>query len=234
MFEARTHRAYELRMLEQIPLEPNEVVLLSGGTSAAGPYIARELSKRGLRVCAVSRSLARLQDTYQNETCDPLLFEADLVDDTDVNALEVKLEKAGYTVAGIVHLVGGWSGGSGIQGQSETGYDKLAESFTALRLITRQFIAQLECSSLGRLIVVSSTVVSNPPPNSANYASVKAAMEAWTRSCDTQLSRHNKVGAATIIRTDSLSGREASFATLVGEILSAPAHRVSGRICTHI
>ena len=67
-------------------------------------------------------------------------------------------------------------------GQSDEDYRFLERSFTALRIVTRAFDADLRASTAGRLAIVSSTAVARPLAGGANYAAVKAASEAWTRA----------------------------------------------------
>ena len=85
-------------------------------------------------------------------------------------------------VDGLIHLVGGWRGGGGLAGQSDEDYRALEVGLTALRHASRAFDADLRASDAGRLAIVSSTAIERPLAAGANYATVKAASEAWTRA----------------------------------------------------
>ncbi|WP_164512861.1 SDR family NAD(P)-dependent oxidoreductase [Leucobacter chromiireducens] len=205
------------------------VVLLAGGASAAGQAVARELHLRGTRSIIASRSAAELPPA-DSTTCATV----DLTDPTDVAALRATLNDQGVAVDRIVHLVGGWAGGRDIPGQSEERYAMLAASFTALRNVTREFHPDLCAAQAPRLISVSSPLAHTPSPNSANYASVKAATEAWTLAVNASLRAATPEGAGVVVVTDGLAEREESFARLVADLMEAPADRVAGVRVRHI
>ena len=157
-------------------------VLIAGATSTAGHAAARTLALAGARVIAVGRDATKLQalsvqpgGRVQTEVCD-------LTDEAAVTELAGRVRAAHGRVDGVLHLVGGWRGGGGLAGQSEADYRFLEQSFTALRLVSRAFDADLRASDAGRLAIVSSTAVARPLAGGANYAAVKAASEAWTRA----------------------------------------------------
>jgi hypothetical protein len=85
-------------------------------------------------------------------------------------------------VDGVIPLVGGWRGGGGLAGQSDTDFDALMPALQAVRATSRAFDAALRSSDAGRFAIVSSTAVARPLAGGANYAAVKAASEAWTRA----------------------------------------------------
>jgi NAD(P)-dependent dehydrogenase (short-subunit alcohol dehydrogenase family) len=119
---------------------------------------------------------------------------------------------------GILHLVGGWRGGGGIAGQTESDYRVLETSFTALRNTSRAFYDDLRASTDGRLAIVSSTAVARPLAGGANYAAVKAASEAWMRAVAqgfAKAARDDEAAlraASVIYRVKSLEGLEESLA----------------------
>src|SRR5690606_11969333 len=116
------------------------------------------------------------------------------------------------------HLVGGWRGGGGIGGQSEEDYRFLEHSLTALRHLTRVFWDDLVASPAARIAIVSSTAVARPLAGGANYASVKAASEAWIRAVAQGFTRTAREAdpdapaplraAAVVLRVKALAGLE--------------------------
>lgn len=207
------------------------VTLLAGGASPAGRAVAEELLGHGITPLIVSRSVA---STDGPSSAGVLALAADLTDAAQVAALRDELAHLDMRVSAIVHLVGGWAGGKGIAGQTDDKYALLANSFHALRIVTREFHDDLLGSPAPRVIAVSSPLAQHPTPGSANYASVKAATEAWTLALDASLSASTPDGCASIIVTDSLAGRESTFATLVASVLEAPRDRVAGRRVLHV
>lgn len=164
-------------------------VLLAGATSPSGLAIARALLSAGARVIAVGRDQGKLDalaaaahpavatgaGSIRTERCS-------LTNEAEVAALAERLAGDGEHVDGLVPLVGGWRGGGGLAGQTEEDYRALEQAFTAVRVTSRAFDADLRASEAGRFAIVSSTAVARPLAGGANYAAVKAASEAWTRA----------------------------------------------------
>lgn len=211
-----------------------ETVLLPGGSSAVGLQLARDLLADGREVCIASRSATERVPRELAEDPHLHVHDLDLRDQTAIESLLSSLRERGAGVSQVVHLVGGWTGGKGIAGQSEEKYQALATSFEALRCVSRAAAADLALAEQPRLVTVSSTMLANPTPGSANYLSVKAAVETWTLAVHRELSGASANGAAAIIRTDGLAGREPSFSALARQLLSVPASMVGGRCFVHL
>ncbi|MFS0910382.1 SDR family NAD(P)-dependent oxidoreductase [Microbacterium sp. 179-I 3D2 NHS] len=150
-------------------------ILLAGATSASGIALTEALVARGARVIATGRSAERLTPVSdagaQAVVADAASFE-------DMTALAEHLG----AVDGVIPLVGGWRGGGGLAGQSDDDLDALLPAFRAVRATSRAFDTALRASGAGRFAIVSSTAVARPLAGGANYASVKAASEAWARA----------------------------------------------------
>lgn len=155
-------------------------VVVAGSTSAAGAAVVNALSKAGARVAAVDiledrvRELAAAHDNVTGYTCN-------LADMDSVAELAASVRRELGPVDGLIHLVGGWRGGKGIQGQSDDDWDFLNTGImTTLRNTTRAFIGDLNASPVGRLAIVSAESVASPTADNAAYTAVKSAAEAWT------------------------------------------------------
>jgi len=192
-------------------------ILLPGGTSAAGIASAVALTRAGARVIVAGRDPEKLA-TVVAEAPGTLTIAADLTDEDAVADLARTVHDERGTVDGVLHLVGGWRGGGGLAGQSDSDYRFLERSLTALRHVSRAFDADLRESSAGRLAIVSSTAVARPLAGGANYAAIKAASEAWTRAVGQGFAKGARDGsrelnaAAVIFRTKSLEGLEGALA----------------------
>ncbi|MHA7277524.1 SDR family NAD(P)-dependent oxidoreductase [Arthrobacter sp. HLT1-21] len=157
-------------------------VVVAGAAGASGIACVTLLRQHGASVVAVGsdkgrldRALGHLKEV-DRRVCD--LADAPAVDDL------ARALTADYpSIDGLIHLVGGWRGGSGITGQSDDDYEALHTSgLTTLRNTSRAFYAALVASRTGRLAIVSSTAVDSPTAAVASYAAVKAAAETWTRA----------------------------------------------------
>ena len=167
-------------------------VLLAGATSPSGLTIARALIGAGARVVAVGRDKGKLDalaaaarpavDASAGTAHGSIRVEScSLTNEAEVAALATRLAEDGEHIDGLVPLVGGWRGG-GLAGQTEEDYRALEQSFTAVRVTSRAFDADLRASEAGRFAIISSTAVARPLAGGANYAAVKAASESWTRA----------------------------------------------------
>ena len=192
-------------------------ILLAGGTSAAGAVVAHTAVEGGARVVVVGHDPAKLAALERDLPA--IVTEAcDLTDEADVQALAERLHARIGAVDGILHLVGGWRGGGGLDAQSEEDFRFLERSLTALRHVTRVFDADLRASDAARLAIVSSTAVGRPLAGGANYAAVKAACEAWTRGVAQGFAKAARdageplAAASVIFRVKALDGLEQTLA----------------------
>lgn len=212
-----------------------KLVVLAGGTSAAGRAIAVALLTAGARVIVVGSDAERLAATtaaisrVRTQLCD-------LTDEAAVADLTARIHAADGRIDGLIHLVGGWRGGGGLAGQTDDDYRALEVGLTALRHVSRAFNDDLMQSDAGRLAIVSSTAVAKPLAGGANYAAVKAASEAWTRAVGQGFTKHARdtghdlTAAAAIYRVKSLAGLEHSLATAVGDLWEHTAESLNGRV----
>jgi NADP-dependent 3-hydroxy acid dehydrogenase YdfG len=213
------------------------IVLLAGATSVSGLAAARALASAGARVVAVGRDSDKL-DALVGEVRGIRVEISDLTDEFSVRMLAEHVHAVVGPVDGILHLVGGWRGGGGLAGQSDEDYRFLERSFTALRLITRAFDADLRSSTAGRLAIISSTAVARPLAGGANYAAVKAASEAWTRAVaqgfakDARDAGESPHAAAVVFRVKALDGLEDAVAARFVDLWAQDAAAVNDSVIT--
>jgi len=208
-------------------------VLVAGATSASGRAATRALLAAGARVVATGRSPERLAP-LQSLGADVQAVE--LADEPAVAALVRDVHDRGQSVAGLLHLVGGWRGGGGLAAQTEEDYRALETSFTTLRHLSRALDDDLRASSAGRLAIVSSTAVGRPLAGGANYAAVKAASEAWTRAVAQGYAKAAREAgaplrtAAVVFRVKGLAGLEDRLADEYAALWDAEASAVNDTI----
>ena len=213
----------------------DRLVLLAGGTSAAGRTAARALVDAGARVVVVGSDDARLREV-RAEIPEVATERCDLTDPDAVDALRARVHAARGRVDGILHLVGGWRGGGGLAGQSDEDFAFLLRSLTALRVVSRAFNADLRTSDAGRLAIVSSTAVDRPLAGGANYAAIKAASEAWVRAVaqgfakDARDAGRPLSAAAVVFRVKALAGLEAGLAAAFVGLWGQDAEAVNDRV----
>lgn len=157
-------------------------VVVAGAAGASGVACVTLLRRHGASAVAVGSHAGRLDDALGHlEGVDRRV--CDLTDAPAVTDLASALTADYPSIDGLIHLVGGWRGGSGITGQSDDDYEALHTSgLTTLRNTSRAFYAPLVASRAGRLAIVSSSAVDSPTAAGASYAAVKSAAETWTRA----------------------------------------------------
>ncbi len=146
-------------------------VLIAGASSALGVATGAALGGAGHAVIAVGSDAGRLAGVpaAAREVCDL----------SDLGAVSALAERVG-PIDGLLHLVGGWRGGGGLEGQSDEDWRWLeTRVLGTLRNTTRAFLPALRASSAGRVAIVSSTGLARPTAGNANYLAAKAGAEAW-------------------------------------------------------
>ncbi len=180
------------------------LVLIAGGSSAAGIAVAGALLGAGMRVLTVGSDAGRISSAAElTPGAVPLV--CNLADPEDVAEMAADIREGYGPVDGLIHLVGGWRGGDGLAGQSDADWDFLHTSvMTTLRNTSRAFYADLSASPVGRLAIVSSITVSAPAVGDANYASVKAAAETWVQAVAAGFAKDGGEGAAVVLAVKAL------------------------------
>lgn len=150
-------------------------IAVAGAGGGLGPTVVRALADAGAWVAAADRTDGHL-DVVREVAGDARA--ADLVTAEGAAAWASAIGP----VDGLLHLVGGWRGGSSIE-------DTPLEDLEFLELLlfhsvvhtTRAFAPLLKAAGpRGRFALVSSSVAARPVAGNAAYAATKAAAEAWT------------------------------------------------------
>ena len=175
------------------------VVLVTGAAGSAGEATTRALHAAGATVIAVGHSPDRLSELAR--VIPGINVElADLTDQHDVDQLLNTVRQRHGAIDGLVHLVGGYRGGSGFRSNSDADWRFLsANLIDSLRYVSLAVHDDLVGSTAGRAVIVSATAASSPTAGSANYAAAKAAAEAWMLALADSLRRSQsgrKQGAA--------------------------------------
>ena len=161
------------------PLE-GRVLAVAGAAGSLGPTVVARLAARGARVCACGRDATSLQAL----TADVPGIDTDVVDLLDPLATRAWAEELASRhgrVDGLVHLVGGWRGGTPLEEAPLEDWDVLSSLLVrTVQRATQAFAAPLLTSGHGRFVLVSSGQAQAPTHRNASYAAAKAAAETWT------------------------------------------------------
>lgn len=162
-----------------VPLA-DRVVAVAGAAGNLGPTVSRRLAEPGTRLCACGRDRESL-DALAAEVRDIDTDVVDLLDPSATKGWADELTSRHGHVDGLVHLVGGWRGGSPIEDAPLEDWELLSALLVrTVQNATQAFAPHLMSSGRGRFVLVSAGQAQAPTHTNAAYAAAKAAAETWT------------------------------------------------------
>jgi len=149
-------------------------VLVTGANGGLGPAVYRAFLDSGAAVIGVAR-----------EWKEPAPFTTISADVGTAEGCEMMVTQALQhgPLDALVHLVGGFSGGSPLTETSDQTWDEminvnLRTAFCAMRAVLRPMTA----AGRGRIVAIGARMAAEPSPNFAAYAVSKAALIALVRN----------------------------------------------------
>ncbi|WP_131743142.1 SDR family oxidoreductase, partial [Actinomadura roseirufa] len=137
--------------------------------------VTRRLAAAGARVVAAGR---RPHD-WNDERISPAVV--DLLDEAATRAWAGEVAARHGHVDGLVHLVGGWRGGTPFEDTDLADWAFLHDQLVrTAQHATLAFHPYLRDAPRGRFVIVSQHSARHPVQDAAAYATAKAAAEAWT------------------------------------------------------
>lgn len=159
------------------------VIAVAGGAGNLGPTVVQRLAVEGSLACVCGRDQTSL-DALASEIGPPGIETAvvDLLDAEATKAWATDLTaRHDGRVDGLVHLVGGWRGGTPIEEAPLEDWDFLSALLVrTVQHATQAFAPALMSSGRGRFVLVSAGQAQAPTHPNAIYAAAKAASETWT------------------------------------------------------
>jgi NAD(P)-dependent dehydrogenase (short-subunit alcohol dehydrogenase family) len=184
----------------------DRVVVVTGATGGLGKVVSHHASKAGSRLVLVGTNpekLAILKRDLELSEDQVLCFAADLTQsEAAIKLSQAVLDKFGR-VDVLLHFVGGWIGGKPLaQVTKEDISTMLDQHVLSTFHLLQALVPGLVTNGWGRIIVVSSPVVANPPANNAPYTIAKTGEEALILTIAEEL-KHSGV-TANIIRVRTI------------------------------
>lgn len=158
------------------------VIAVAGGAGNLGPTVVRRLADAGSQTCVCGRDRESLAALVSEVGATIETDVVDLLDPDAANAWAAALAgRHEGRVDGLVHLVGGWRGGSPIEEAPLEDWDFLSALLVrTVQHATQAFASHLMTSGRGRFVLVSAGQAQHPTHPNAAYAAAKAASETWT------------------------------------------------------
>ena len=186
------------------------MIVITGAGGSLGPYVARRLAEAGHDLALGDADPTRLEGLPGAH------HDVDLLDEAATRAFAASLDG----VTGVVHLVGGWRGGTPLPEAPLEDWALLHDLLIrTVQHTTRAFAPALKAAGdRARFVLVSSTVAQAPTSTNAAYAAAKAAAEAWTLAYADELAATGgtaNILVVTAIVTDEMrdAAPERTFAT---------------------
>lgn len=175
----------------------DRVIAVAGGAGNLGPTVVRRLATAEGQVCVCGRDRSNLEELATATGAELDLDVVDLLDAAGTKAWAADLSSRHGRVDALVHLVGGWRGGTPIEEAPLEDWAFLESLLVrTLQNATQAFAPYLLESGHGRAVVISTAQAQAPTHTNAVYAAGKAAAEAWTLAL---ADRFRKTGATANI-----------------------------------
>ena len=156
------------------------MIAVAGGAGNLGPTVVRQLVNEGARVSVCGRDQAGL-DELAAQVSGIETEVVDLLEASDAKSWASGLVERQGRVDGLVHLVGGWRGGTPIEEAPLADWDFLSALLVrTVQNATQAFAPALLADGRGRFVLVSAGQAQAPTHTNAVYAAAKAASETWT------------------------------------------------------
>ncbi len=162
------------------------VIVVAGAGGAAGPSLVQRLAAAGATVVAAGSNRDRISALVADIMASVPSGQVhasvvDLLDEQATRDWATVVEREHGRVDGLVHLVGGWRGGTGIVDADLADWNWLNDRLIrTLQHTSRAFHDAIRASPRGRLVLISTVQTSAPSATIASYAAAKAAAETWT------------------------------------------------------
>ncbi len=159
----------------------NKIIIITGATGALGSKTAHAFAARGHSLVLLDHDQAKLDSLVRDLNLSPerlLSSVADLREEQAVQSTAEAVAARFGGVHGLIHLVGGWTGGKTLAEVSAEDLTSMLRQhvWTTFHLF-HAFSPLLARSKWGRVITVSPSTVANPPAKRGVYTAAKAAQE---------------------------------------------------------
>jgi NAD(P)-dependent dehydrogenase (short-subunit alcohol dehydrogenase family) len=158
-----------------------KIVLVTGATGGLGPAVAHEIAAAGAHLALVAGDQARVQ-ALADEIGDARGFAADLTDEPSTSDLAARVAEHVGDVDALVHLVGGYVGGTVWETDLAVWERMLSLNLRSTLLAIRAVLPGMLERGRGKIVTVGSRAAYETAPGMAAYAVSKAALVKLTET----------------------------------------------------
>jgi NAD(P)-dependent dehydrogenase (short-subunit alcohol dehydrogenase family) len=180
-------------------------VLVTGATGPSGRAVARRFAADGARLALNGSDASRLAAVIAElglAAERALAVPGDLTDPGAACGVVTAAEAAFGRVDVLVHLVGGWTGGTAVVDVDHAEVRSMLDQHLWTTLNTLQAVLPgMTSRGFGRVVAVSSPFATSPGPRGASYAMAKAAEEVLLRSVARETAADGVTANVVVIRT---------------------------------
>ena len=222
------------------------VVVITGASGGLGRVVSQRLAEAGAYLALISTSADKLAEMERELQLPPervLTYTADLSQPEAAQKVCQAVMAKFDRVEILLHFVGGWIGGKPLtQVTAEEVSTMLKQHVWTTFYLAQAFVPPLVANGWGRIIVVSSPVVANPPANNAPYTIGKSGQEALILTLAEELKNTGVTANVLRVRNidikherdEALTTKNASWTTpeeiasAIEYLCSSKAHMVNG------
>ncbi|MEW5827475.1 MAG: SDR family NAD(P)-dependent oxidoreductase [Chloroflexota bacterium] len=183
----------------------NRVFVITGATGSTGRAVSRAFADAGASLALLGAHPDRLSALVSGPGLPPertLTLPADLTDPTATRAAAEAVMRRFNRLDGLIHLVGGWTGGKSVPEIDLADLDSMLDQHARTTFHAAQaFVPHLIANGWGRIIVVSSPLARHPAGKGAAYAMGKAAQEALVLSLAQELRETGVTANILLVRS---------------------------------
>ncbi len=187
----------------------DRVAVITGAGGSLGRAVARRLAEQGARLALFDRNAQTMAELAQELHLPPeraLSGGYNLSEAGAARAAAAAVQAAFGRVDILLHLVGGWVGGQTIVELDENAVaDMLRQHLWTTLHVAQAFVPLLVANGWGRIVVVSSPSVADPPAGGGAYSIGKAAEEALIATLAAELKSSNVT--ANVLRVRAIDSR---------------------------
>lgn len=181
------------------------VVVITGATGKLGPGVARRFADNGDRLALLARSAEELETLVAElpggrERHVGIAADVAAADGARAAAADVEARLGRPTV--LLHLIGGYAGGTTLEDAEESLWRDLFElNFWTTFHTLRAFLPAVRAAEHGRIVTVSTPLAGTPVANIGPYAVSKSAVETLTLITSKELAETSATANVVLVRT---------------------------------